>query len=140
MLGFGIRGGILANWAADFGFTGAQLGAIGGALFMAQLTGRKEVQFDLRKFHWIGSASQDSIIFYMRADTPFKTMILRMVGMKIMTPMIGLSPSGELLARVRAGQVGGVILFGDWGAKFYFNAMIAAAVAVYFLGQLARGI
>jgi MFS family permease len=32
-IGFGIRGGILVNWAADFGFTGAQLGAIGGAAF-----------------------------------------------------------------------------------------------------------
>jgi len=32
-VGFAIRGGILANWAADFGFTGAQLGAIGGAGF-----------------------------------------------------------------------------------------------------------
>jgi len=32
-IGFGIRGGILANWAADFGFTAAQLGDIGGAGF-----------------------------------------------------------------------------------------------------------
>jgi MFS family permease len=32
-IGFGIRGGILFNWSADFGFTGAQLGAIGGAGF-----------------------------------------------------------------------------------------------------------
>jgi len=32
-IGFGIRGGILATWAAQFGFTGAQLGAIGGAGF-----------------------------------------------------------------------------------------------------------
>lgn len=32
-IGFGVRGGILANWAADFGFTGGQLGAIGGAGF-----------------------------------------------------------------------------------------------------------
>ena len=32
-IGFAVRGGILANWAADFGFTGAQLGAIGGAGF-----------------------------------------------------------------------------------------------------------
>ena len=32
-IGFGIRGGILANWAKDFGFTGGQLGAIGGAGF-----------------------------------------------------------------------------------------------------------
>ncbi|NQX01151.1 hypothetical protein HQ447_10850, partial [bacterium] len=32
-IGFGVRGGILANWAAEFGFTGAQLGDIGGAGF-----------------------------------------------------------------------------------------------------------
>ncbi|MCB1095760.1 MAG: MFS transporter [Verrucomicrobiales bacterium] len=32
-VGFGIRGGILANWGAEFGFTGAQLGAINGAGF-----------------------------------------------------------------------------------------------------------
>ncbi|MBK1830636.1 MFS transporter [Verrucomicrobiaceae bacterium R5-34] len=32
-VGFGVRGGIFANWAADFGFSGAQLGAIGGAGF-----------------------------------------------------------------------------------------------------------
>jgi MFS family permease len=32
-VGFGIRGGIFANWAQDFGFSGAQLGAIGGAGF-----------------------------------------------------------------------------------------------------------
>lgn len=30
-IGFGVRGGILANWGADFGFTGAQLGDLGGA-------------------------------------------------------------------------------------------------------------
>jgi tripartite-type tricarboxylate transporter receptor subunit TctC len=43
------------------------------SIYIEQLVGRKEAQFDLRKFHWIGSASQDSIIFYMRADTPFKS-------------------------------------------------------------------
>jgi len=32
-VGFGIRGGIFTKWAADFGFSGAQLGAIGGAGF-----------------------------------------------------------------------------------------------------------
>ena len=32
-VGFGIRGGILANWGADFGFNASQLGAIGGAGF-----------------------------------------------------------------------------------------------------------
>src|SRR6266850_7067796 len=32
-VGFGIRGGILANWGADFGFTGQQLGDINGSGF-----------------------------------------------------------------------------------------------------------
>ncbi len=32
-VGFGIRGGILANWGAEFGFTAEQLGAINGAGF-----------------------------------------------------------------------------------------------------------
>lgn len=30
-VGFGVRGGILANWGAEFGFTGTELGAITGA-------------------------------------------------------------------------------------------------------------
>src|SRR5579864_8843725 len=32
-VGFAVRGGIFANWGADFGFTATQLGAIGGAGF-----------------------------------------------------------------------------------------------------------
>jgi MFS family permease len=32
-VGFGVRGGIFGTWAAEFNFTGAQLGAIGGAGF-----------------------------------------------------------------------------------------------------------
>src|SRR5258708_7090473 len=32
-VGFAIRGGIFANWGAEFGFTATQLGAIGGAGF-----------------------------------------------------------------------------------------------------------
>jgi tripartite-type tricarboxylate transporter receptor subunit TctC len=43
------------------------------SIYIEQLVGRKEAQFDLRKYHWLGSASQDSIMFYMRADTPYKS-------------------------------------------------------------------
>src|SRR5215212_2913621 len=32
-VGAGVRGGILADWGRDFGFTGAELGAIGGSGF-----------------------------------------------------------------------------------------------------------
>ena len=43
------------------------------SIYIEQLVGRKEAHFDLRKFHWLGSASQDSIILYMRADTGLRT-------------------------------------------------------------------
>jgi len=43
------------------------------SIYIEQLIGRREAQFDLKKFHWLGSASQDSIILYMRADTGLKT-------------------------------------------------------------------
>ena len=43
------------------------------SVYVDQLVGRKEVQFDLRKFHWIGSPAVESVIMYMRADAPFKS-------------------------------------------------------------------
>ena len=43
------------------------------SVYVDQLVGRKEVQFDLRKFQWIGSPAVESVILYMRADTPYKS-------------------------------------------------------------------
>jgi tripartite-type tricarboxylate transporter receptor subunit TctC len=43
------------------------------SIYIEQLVGRREAQFDLRKYHWLGSAAQESIMFYMRADTPYKS-------------------------------------------------------------------
>lgn len=43
------------------------------SVYTDQLVGRKEVQFDLRKFHWIGSPAIESVIFYMRADAAYKS-------------------------------------------------------------------
>jgi tripartite-type tricarboxylate transporter receptor subunit TctC len=43
------------------------------SLYVDQLAGRGEVQFDLRKFHWIGSPAVESVIMYMRADTPYRS-------------------------------------------------------------------
>jgi tripartite-type tricarboxylate transporter receptor subunit TctC len=43
------------------------------SIYVDQLVGRKEVQFDLRKFHWIGSPAIESSIMYMRADAPYKS-------------------------------------------------------------------
>ena len=42
-------------------------------VYVDQLVGRSEVQFDLRKFQFIGSPAVESIIFYMRADAPYKS-------------------------------------------------------------------
>jgi tripartite-type tricarboxylate transporter receptor subunit TctC len=42
-------------------------------VYIDQFVGRKEVQFDMRKFRFIGSPVTESIIFYMRADAPYKS-------------------------------------------------------------------
>jgi tripartite-type tricarboxylate transporter receptor subunit TctC len=43
------------------------------SLYVDQLVGREQVQFDLRKFRWIGSPSIEPTIMYMRADAPYKS-------------------------------------------------------------------
>lgn len=52
---------------------GLTLGSFGGALFMAQLTGRKEVQFDWPKFNWLMTPERGGHLLYMRTDNPHKT-------------------------------------------------------------------
>lgn len=42
-------------------------------VYIDQFVGRKEVQFDMRKFRFIGSPVSESIIFYMRTDAPYKS-------------------------------------------------------------------
>ncbi|HEY2989327.1 MAG TPA: tripartite tricarboxylate transporter substrate-binding protein [Candidatus Binatia bacterium] len=53
---------------------GLTLGAIGPSIYLDQLTGKKEAQFDWAKFTWIGSTEKTPWLFYMRADTPYKTL------------------------------------------------------------------
>jgi tripartite-type tricarboxylate transporter receptor subunit TctC len=52
---------------------GLTIGMPLNSVYVDQLVGRKEVQFDLRKFQWIGSPALESVIFYIRADTPYRT-------------------------------------------------------------------
>jgi len=52
---------------------GLTLGSFGGALIMAQLTGRKEVQFDWPKYAWIGTPYRAGHLLYMRSDAPYKS-------------------------------------------------------------------
>ena len=43
------------------------------SVYVDQLVGRQQVQFDLRKFEWIGSPSIEPSIMYMRSDAPYKS-------------------------------------------------------------------
>jgi tripartite-type tricarboxylate transporter receptor subunit TctC len=42
-------------------------------IYLSQLSGQKEVQFDLPKFQWIGSLENDDMMLFARADAPFKS-------------------------------------------------------------------
>ena len=53
---------------------GLTLGSFGGALIMAQLTGRKEAQFDWPKYGWIGTPYRAGHLLFMRTDAPTKTL------------------------------------------------------------------
>jgi tripartite-type tricarboxylate transporter receptor subunit TctC len=53
---------------------GLTIGQTSGSLYFQQLTGRREVQFDWRKFSWIGSAGQAESLLMMRADAPYKSL------------------------------------------------------------------
>src|SRR5919106_4823345 len=53
---------------------GLTLGMLSYGIYLDQLVGRKEVQYDVRKFNWIGSPEKSDVIFYMRSDTPYKSL------------------------------------------------------------------
>jgi tripartite-type tricarboxylate transporter receptor subunit TctC len=53
---------------------GLTFGVVTPALYMEQLAGRKEVQFDWGKYSWIGSPEKTERIFYIRADTGYKAL------------------------------------------------------------------
>jgi len=53
---------------------GLTLGMVSYGMYLDQLVGRKEAQYDVRKFHWIGSPERSDVLMYMRSDTPYKTL------------------------------------------------------------------
>ncbi|MFQ5851318.1 MAG: Bug family tripartite tricarboxylate transporter substrate binding protein [Candidatus Binatia bacterium] len=44
-----------------------------GQIYLDQFIGTKQVRFDIRKFHWIGTQEKSHMVLYMRADAPYKT-------------------------------------------------------------------
>ncbi len=49
------------------------IGTVIPSLYLNQLIGRPEIQFDWAKFNWIGSPARGASQMYMRADSPYKT-------------------------------------------------------------------
>ena len=49
------------------------IGSVIPSLYLNQLLGRSEIQFDWAKFTWIGSPARGDSQMYMRADSPYKT-------------------------------------------------------------------
>ena len=54
---------------------GLTLGVVSPGLYIQQLSGQKEIKFDWFKYSWIGSPEKTDRIFYIRADTPHKTLL-----------------------------------------------------------------
>ena len=53
---------------------GLTLGMLSYGMYLDQLVGRKEVQYDVRKFNWIGSPERSDVLLYMRSDAPYKSL------------------------------------------------------------------
>jgi tripartite-type tricarboxylate transporter receptor subunit TctC len=49
------------------------MAAIGPSLYLDQVVGKKEVQFDWAKFGWVGSTENTPWLLYMNSNTPYKT-------------------------------------------------------------------
>jgi tripartite-type tricarboxylate transporter receptor subunit TctC len=52
---------------------GLTLGMFQAHRYMQQLTGLEEIKFDLRKFNWIGTMEKTEVMFFVRADAPYKS-------------------------------------------------------------------
>ena len=52
---------------------GLTLASIGPSLYLEQVVGKKEVQFDWAKFGWVGSTESTPWLFYMNSNTPYKS-------------------------------------------------------------------
>jgi len=49
------------------------IGSVIPSLYLNQVIGRPEIQFDWAKFSWIGSPARGASQMYMRSDSPYKT-------------------------------------------------------------------
>lgn len=52
---------------------GLTLGSLNSAIYMDQVIGRKEVQFDWAKLNWFGTPEPTELLFIIRGDSPYKS-------------------------------------------------------------------
>jgi len=80
---------------------GLTLATFNAALYFDQLVGRKEAKFDWPKLTWIGSSTPATRLFFIRADSPFKTIEdLRKAGRPAKCGATGRGSTGYLLPKL----------------------------------------
>jgi tripartite-type tricarboxylate transporter receptor subunit TctC len=77
---------------------GLTIGAVIPGLYLDQLTGRKEVQFDWARFNWIGTPEQTEWVFIVRADRPYKS--IEDIRALTESPKCGASDTGSFTYQV----------------------------------------
>ncbi|HSF59423.1 MAG TPA: tripartite tricarboxylate transporter substrate-binding protein [Candidatus Binatia bacterium] len=80
---------------------GLTLGSIAPGLYLAQLTGHKEVKFDWAKYTWIGTPEHNGTLLFMRADAPYKSIEdIRKAKEPPKCSATGVGTSGHLIPRL----------------------------------------
>ncbi len=80
---------------------GLTLGSIAPGLYLAQLTGSKEVRFDWSKYAWIGTPEHNGTLLFMRADAPYKSIAdIRKAPQPPKCSATGVGTSGHLIPRL----------------------------------------
>jgi tripartite-type tricarboxylate transporter receptor subunit TctC len=80
---------------------GLTLATFNAALYFNQVVGQQEVKFDWPKLTWIGSSTPATRLFYIRADSPYKTIEdLRKTSVPAKCGATGRSSTGYLLPKL----------------------------------------
>jgi tripartite-type tricarboxylate transporter receptor subunit TctC len=86
---------------------GLTIGSIGPSLYLDQLVGKKEVQFDWGKFGWIGSPERTAWLLYMKTDTAYKSIEdVRKASQAPKCSATGTGTSGHFIPKLLEESVG----------------------------------
>lgn len=77
---------------------GLTLGSLNPGIYLDQLIGRKEVQFDWARFNWIGTPEQTDFLFFIRADSPHKN--IEDIRRAAEPPKCGSTGTGSVLSQI----------------------------------------